>query len=258
MRQVVTLLTLLSASLLLDSSVAFTAAPIQRSAAPCLTTTTTTTTTQLDAKKRRRRKTDDDSPASDEDDLPDFVIDNPEESPVERKKKADSSSSASKVMMTTPEGEEITAAMMGRAGAPTRSVRDLLTDRSLEQKLSFDVDNPSAAEEELPDLLQMGRGTSSSSSSNAATGDEGTGKKKAKQAARQAAAMARQQEQEEEITLNSLLKNVPFFLDEKGQVSGVKILEAGTWTGIALLVSWEFYINSPLFDRAAPLSPVVY
>ena len=37
-----------------------------------------------------------------------------------------------------------------------------------------------------------------------------------------------------------------------------KLLEAGTWLGIFLLVAWEFYINSPLFDRAAPMAPVVY
>jgi hypothetical protein len=41
-------------------------------------------------------------------------------------------------------------------------------------------------------------------------------------------------------------------------VSAVKVLEAGAWTGIYLLVAWEIYINSPFFDRAGPMAPVVY
>ena len=38
----------------------------------------------------------------------------------------------------------------------------------------------------------------------------------------------------------------------------VKVTEHGAWVGIGLLVVWEIYINSPFFDRAAPLIPVVY
>ena len=38
----------------------------------------------------------------------------------------------------------------------------------------------------------------------------------------------------------------------------VKVTENGAWVGIGFLVVWEIYINSPLFDRAAPLIPVVY
>ena len=30
------------------------------------------------------------------------------------------------------------------------------------------------------------------------------------------------------------------------------------WVGIASLIGWEAFINSPLFERAAPLAPVVY
>lgn len=30
------------------------------------------------------------------------------------------------------------------------------------------------------------------------------------------------------------------------------------WAGIYILIGWEFYINSPLFERAAPLAPVVF
>ncbi|GMI36187.1 hypothetical protein TrCOL_g6975 [Triparma columacea] len=38
----------------------------------------------------------------------------------------------------------------------------------------------------------------------------------------------------------------------------IKVVEKATWAGIAGLVIWEAYINSPLFERAAPMAPVVY
>jgi hypothetical protein len=38
----------------------------------------------------------------------------------------------------------------------------------------------------------------------------------------------------------------------------VKVTKNGAWVGIGLLAVWEIYINSPFFDRAAPLIPVVY
>jgi hypothetical protein len=37
-----------------------------------------------------------------------------------------------------------------------------------------------------------------------------------------------------------------------------QILENGAWIGIALLILWELYLNSPFFERAAPMAPVVY
>ena len=30
------------------------------------------------------------------------------------------------------------------------------------------------------------------------------------------------------------------------------------WIGIVLLIVWEAYINSPFFERAAPMAPVVF
>ena len=45
---------------------------------------------------------------------------------------------------------------------------------------------------------------------------------------------------------------------DTGEVKPLKIVEAGAWLGIFLLVAWEIYINSPFFERAAPLIPVVY
>jgi len=41
-------------------------------------------------------------------------------------------------------------------------------------------------------------------------------------------------------------------------LSFVKVIENATWFGIACLVLWEVYINSPFFERAAPMAPVVY
>jgi hypothetical protein len=103
------------------------------------------------------------------------------------------------------------------------------------------------------------------------------GTKKARQAVRKAAAIASKEEEEEE----SILSKLPFVIDEKGEVNAVKVccrtirkcrfnrsfpanfmslqvLEAGAWLGIFSLVAWEFYINSPLFDRAGPMAPVIY
>lgn len=37
-----------------------------------------------------------------------------------------------------------------------------------------------------------------------------------------------------------------------------QLLENGAWIGIALLILWELYLNSPFFERAAPMAPVVY
>ncbi|GMI06538.1 hypothetical protein TrVE_jg200 [Triparma verrucosa] len=45
---------------------------------------------------------------------------------------------------------------------------------------------------------------------------------------------------------------------EKKEINYLKILENSTWVGIGLLVLWEVYINSPLFERAAPMAPIVY
>ena len=218
----------------------------------------------LSKKKRRRRKDSDDkatastSPAAIDDDLPDFDIaeDVDDTVPAQPKK----ASTPPQVIGTTPEGETITAAMMASpqsAAQSSKSVRDLINDRSLESKLSFDDGtNASSSDEELPDLMQMARTRGQDISGPAGDTSQPLSKKKARQAARQAAAAARQAE--EESGVDAILKQVPFFLNEKGEVSGVKILEAGTWLGIGLLVAWEVYINSPFFDRAAPITPVVF
>lgn len=236
---------------------------------PSATTLWRRTDTILDAKKGRRRKdksaaaspsSSSSTPPMEEDDLPDFDI--AEEAPIDQDNAAaavttkKANTAANQVIGTTPQGETITAAMMGSTSLQqAKSVRDLINDRSLEQKLQFDDtttnnnnNNDNAGAQELPDLMQMaGRGVPQ----NSTTDTVPMSKKKARQAARQAAAA--RANQDESSSLDALLASVPFFVNEKGQVSAIKILEAGTWTGIALLVAWEIYLNSPLFERAAPM-----
>ncbi|KAL7573906.1 hypothetical protein ACA910_001919 [Epithemia clementina (nom. ined.)] len=164
---------------------------------------------------------------------------------------------------------------------PVKSIQELIADRSLEQKFEFDgqaTRDKDDSGETLPDLVELMRSNnnnkntaatlsddSSSSSSGSEEGGGSTttvvGKKKARQAERRAAALARQEEEEKEQrdVLTDLLGGIPFLVDEeKGQVTALKIIEAGTWFAIAVLISWEIYINSPFFERAAPLAPIVY
>ena len=186
-------------------------------------------------KKRRRRKTvEQAAPAADDStsaELPDFDLEGEDDAASSQ-----SSSATSRVV----DGNTITPNMMSTKQAGGASLGDLLNDRSLEAKFEFDTPEGS---DDLPDLLgpQFRQPTA-------------PGKKKARQAARQAAAQARTQEEE----FSNPLANLPFLLNEKGEVSGVKILESGAWLGIGLLLLWEVYINSPFFERAAPLIPVVY
>ena len=78
---------------------------------------------------------------------------------------------------------------------------------------------------------------------------QGMGKKAARNANRKALAMQREAEVEaEKSPFEDILKDFTF----------VKLLENGAWVGIGLLVLWEIYINSPLFDRAMPMIPPVY
>lgn len=190
---------------------------------------------QLAAKKRRRKKSTSEGPSnpSNSDDLPDFDI--------EENMGDDKASSSKPKRSVSSDPDEITSAMMGSANKPTRSVDELISDRSLEKNFQFDEKEDNS----LPDLAAIAQQQQ----------NDGMGKKRAKQEARKAAAMARKDDEDEQV---NPLKSIPFILDEKGEVSAVKILEAGAWLGIGLLVLWEVYINSPLFDRQAPLAPFVF
>lgn len=255
------------------------------------------TTTSLMAKKRRRRKTTDDSPApaaDQSDELPDFddgeaeyvevdVSSVTEETPM-KSFASTSTGSPSKTITPVRRGDgldsqlaeevggnvdgldqdTILGAMRGKAGGaswePPRSIEDTLTDRSLEKFMDFDKmiaqDGNSDEVVDLPDFdevisrrkqreaMQEGRVEDVAMLIDTTT----MGKKAAKNAARKAAAIQREIEEEEN-------KN-PF--EDLKELNILKLLENGAWLGIGLLVLWEFYINSPLFDRASPLIPVVF
>eukprot|EP00529_Nitzschia_sp_RCC80_P029509 CAMPEP_0113485708 /NCGR_PEP_ID=MMETSP0014_2-20120614/24623_1 /TAXON_ID=2857 /ORGANISM="Nitzschia sp." /LENGTH=318 /DNA_ID=CAMNT_0000379363 /DNA_START=80 /DNA_END=1036 /DNA_ORIENTATION=- /assembly_acc=CAM_ASM_000159 len=248
--------------------------------------------TQLCAKKRRRRKDRVDTtttqtsneesantPEQEEgpstssmmstSDLPDFDMDDDPDSAsssssLKPKRRSSSSSSSSSVGNL----ETITPEMMGSQGAgEARSIDQLISDRSLEQRFEFDG---SDVDENIPDFVELAAKSSSSSSSTSSEsldissmiGGGGNnapiGKKKQRQAERRANAINRAKEEADAAESAGGLFNIPFFSPEKDQVSGIKILENGAWVGIGILIVWELYLNSPLFDRAAPLAPVVF
>lgn len=196
----------------------------------------------LEAKRKRRRKaspqTKDAAPESD-DDLPDFDLDDGE-SPKPKKASA----------LNT---DEISANMMGSADSPSRSLDELLSDRSLESKFEFDESDVDADIPDLAKIAQTQQPPVALSASEA--GEPGRMTKSARNEARREAARARDATEGEG---ESILEKVPYFKNEKGEVKFYKILETGAWAGIFLLVAWEVYINSPLFERAAPMAPVVY
>jgi len=216
----------------------------------------------LEARKKRRRKTpplSDSSAASktDGEELPDFDLDDldgadsvaSEESPVAKGRSTTiDMGGASK----DPLGE-ISANMMGSSDRPARSVNELLSDRSLESKLQFDIGGTEDGEE-LPDLAALSKQRLEEERQTGLPSP--TSKKRARQEARKAAAMATATAAEEEEV--NILEKLPFIRDESGKISPIKILENGTWACIGALVLWEIFINSPFFDRAAPMVPVVY
>lgn len=208
------------------------------------TIVTQKTLTEMSLAKKRRRKKDDSSSSSSQqrpstsspsEELPEFDLSENDENPPKK----------SNPISSNP--DEISDAMMGSPNKPTRSIDELISDRSLEKKFQFD-DEPE--NDSLPDLAAIAKQQSGSGGN----GNE-MGRKRSKQGARIAAAKARKAVEEEEA---NPLKNIPFITDEDGEVSVLKILETGTWVGIGLLVLWEIYINSPLFDRQAPLAPFIY
>jgi len=187
---------------------------------------------------------------SSDDDLPDFELNEddgePESSKAKKTRPLAGSPSASSL-----DGEvAVTSNMMGSSDKPVRSVTELISDRSLERK--FEFDDEGAAGDALPDLAELAAAKSSSSSLPSQQG--GGGKKQARRDARRVAA-SKQGENSEE---SNVLSKIPFITGENGKIMPTKILEAGAWLGIFLLIAWEVYLNSPLFDRAAPMAPVVY
>ena len=274
---------------------AFTAAPTQcaRLASGWSFTDTTTTTVPLTTavpqrsttfcaakKKKRRRKdradraVDEGGADGDDDALPEFDLKDDEvsKSQINMAEESKLSGVSSKqqpqpsLMEFNP--DQITPAMMaGQEQKPEKAVRDLIFDRSLERKFEFDNESETMGGEALPDLVEMMKDSSSSGRTSPApdslsSGADGiVGRKKARQAERRAAALAREEREreEEQDLLTDLLGGIPFLRDrETDLVTPFKIVEAGTWLAIISLISWELYINSPFFERAAPLAPIVY
>jgi len=209
-------------------------------------------------KRRRRRRKESDTLSEDQsekslsesillpvgDELPDFDLGGEVEE-------------ASQRVRISSNPDEITPAMMADGNVAARSLDELITDRSLENRFKFDEpEDPN-----IPDFIQLAKESSSplpslNDGTSMVLGGGGMGKKKQRQAERIANAI-RVKEEEKQVGSN-ILSKIPSFLNEKGEVSAVKILEQGAWLGIYSLIGWEIYINSPLFDRAGPMAPIVY
>lgn len=149
--------------------------------------------------------------------------------------------------------EAITENMMGSGRFSARPLNELIQDRELESLFEFDE----KADPSIPNFVDLAKASTTTPTYDSTSTSPETGKKKARQAERISKAVAAK-EAEEKANSNFIKEYLPQFLDEKGKVSEVKILEQGAWVGIYALIGWEVYINSPFFDRAAPLAPVVF
>jgi hypothetical protein len=212
-------------------------------------------------KKRRRRKEDgsfsqdnaegdgNESPLKDSD-LPDFDISDSggaTSAPNSGTTGESSSPRASKDASYIDPLGEITPNMMGSANRPgAKSVRELLNDRSLERKFEFLEDT--SDDNSLPDLLKLGTPKPT----------EGLSKRERQTARRLELQNTKSASQEKEGVWTMIASKLPLIRDEKGNISAIKILENATWVCIWVLVAWEVYLNSPFFERAAPMAPVVY
>ena len=153
-------------------------------------------------------------------DLPEFDLAEEEPEPVVSEPAESVVASVSPPSGTVLDGSSSSAMMGGGGGGsgapvqPLGSVQDLIADRSIEKLMNFE-EPESLDVPDFNDYLAK-RGTKS--------GDilppPGMGKKKARQLQRQQAAMARQQEEEDS---KSFLDNIPFLLNEKGEVTAVKV-----------------------------------
>ena len=182
----------------------------------------------LSAKKKRRRRRKDNtatpSPSNEQTEdvedlssfdetlgpgeLPEFDLGEEEEEKEKPKKKVNP--------------DEITANMMGSGSSGSKTVDELISDRALESKLEFD-DNGDASIPDFVDLAQASSTTPTYSPDDPSM-TAGVGKKKQRRAERVANAIAAREAEEEE---KSFLENFPQFLNEKGEVSAIKILEQG-------------------------------
>jgi hypothetical protein len=193
----------------------------------------------------------------------------------------------SEIILDAMRGKSSSSTTSSEGWQPPRSLRDTINDRSLEKYMNFDKmierdnsgsttsnnnnNNKASVKVELPDFdevinrrkqreaMQEGGRRSVEVDPAAAKllpiDTSRMGKKAARDAERRALAM--QRTKDEESSSSGEQRNewiTSLFTD----LNIVKVTENGAWIGIGLLVVWEIYINSPFFDRAAPLIPVVY
>lgn len=256
------------------------------------------TTALAAAKKRRRRRADgkkitesssmdtdaistgsDSDSYSDQldaDELPDFDLGDKEQLPELFKSDSTESKTEKKAVvdnMAAMDDNELPQSFMStddpammeamrgtQQGKSFASPKDLIKsrDRELEAKFEFDeVKKP------LPRPGQKKMTTDMDMTMETPTPT--MGKKRARDEARKAAAMetaAKETTNDGGFGIPELLSKLPFFpkvkKDKDGNYDPLNLLEQGTWFCIYSLVAWEIYINSPLFERAAPTIPVVY
>lgn len=215
-------------------------------------------------KKRRRRK---DKPSgsdnmyneaepllSDEDELPDFdlvedidVMENKKSAikgSVNNPSATNGSSPRKPVDVNDPEIMAAMRATKGTGAISVSSTRELLRSRNreLEQKLIVND-----VVQEVPSLAEYTKSKNEGSK---------IGKKAAKREARIAAAL--ESKAEGNSGEKSFFDLIPFLNKDGEKKSPIKLLEEGTWACIYILVAWEVYINSPFFERQAPMAPVVF
>lgn len=202
-------------------------------------------------RKRRLRKDDEDEPPSTGDEpgeLPDFDLNDDDDTGGNRVARPVSASQTKPSSTYKDPLGDISANMMGSTDRPgAKSVKELLNDRSLEKRFEFSQDSADD-DASLPDLLAPLKGNSRPVATDGQS-------KRERQAVRRLEAQAAAQKEEEK---QSLLSKLPLIRNDQGEISPLKILENATWVCIWSLVAWEVYLNSPFFDRAAPMAPIVY
>lgn len=154
----------------------------------------------VNAKRKRRRRKDGSGPELESnDDMPSFDTNQPDELPdFDLVEELDDKKPIKKPAAPV-NPDVITPAMMGNADQPVGSIKELLSDRSLEARFEFEEPD----DDSLPDLVELSRQDNV---------DFGTmGKKKARQAQRKAAAIAAKETGAGE---NGLLSNLPFVYSE--------------------------------------------
>jgi hypothetical protein len=137
------------------------------------------------------------------------------------------------------------------------STTDLIRtrNRELEEKLVTNdiIENvPSLAEYTQNRKVSKGNGMTTSSSSS-------IGKKAARREERISAALEAKKMQDGIENEGGFLNGFSFGKDKDGNPkTPIKLLEEGTWACIWILIAWEVYINSPLFERQGSMPPIVF